>query len=210
MKKNILLKILLITGIGICNSQIKYGIKAGINYTNNVVVNIKSEDNKYLTSFNSGLFAKKTLNEFLGINTELLFSRKGYKIDSDENANPSSEGNLHLDYINLPLLLEYKPNEKFGIEVGTELGYLLSAKSKFESQTIDVSNFWDNKFDFGLAIGANYSLSEKFFLNFRYIHGLTSVIKDVQVQTDPFSEPVDSNIKFQNRTFQLSLGYFFE
>jgi len=40
----------------------------------------------------------------------------------------------------------------------------------------------------------------------RYTHGLSSVIKSIYF-TDDGSPDGESNIKFQNRTFQLSVSY---
>lgn len=136
----------------------------------------------------------------------MLFSSKGYEISAIENVQPSGDGNLHLNYINLPLLIGYEFFDKMAINVGPELGYLLSAKAKYDSKTIDLEEAWDNKFDFGISTGINYHLDENIALEIRYTHGLSSVIKDIMYVNED-GEYLDSDEKFQNRTFQFSVSY---
>jgi opacity protein-like surface antigen len=207
-RATILLFILLST-FGCVKAQTQFGIKAGVNYVNNVAVNAPdgiNDDTKYRPGYHAGIFGRLEYSNKLSLRSELLFSNKGYKFDGEANAQPSGDGSMHLNYINLPLLVGYEIVDKLTFMLGPELGYLLSAKSKFESETIDVKNIWDNDFDFGLSAGANYSISEKFAVEIRYSHGLSSVIKDITI-TDESGLPTGETVKFLNRTFQLSAAY---
>ena len=185
--------------------QNKSGVKAGLNYTNNVTVGESSEKKQNLLSFHGGVFSKIELNEKFSLNTELLFSRKGYKTKPNKNANPSSEGKIYFNYINLPILIGYKVYKKIELQTGAELGYLLSAKAKYETKTIDISQFWDNKIDLGIAIGLEFPINEFISINGRYVHGLTSVIKSPITTIDENHNEIKKDIKFQNRTFQISI-----
>jgi hypothetical protein len=114
-----------------------------------------------------------------------------------------------LNYITIPVLLDYKLTDKLIFQIGTELGYLISANK----QGTDVSNFWDQKLDFGITSGLKYLLFSKFNVQLRYTHGLSSVVNfDKFVFGDQFDQngniiSSEHNAKFQNRAFQLSIGY---
>lgn len=207
--KAILLALIFLTTLECVKAQTQLGIKAGVNYVNNVIVNSpddSNQDNQYRLGYHAGVFGRIMLTNKLFLRPELLFSNKGYKSDGQPDAQPSGEARLHLNYINLPLLVGYEIVDNLTFSLGPELGYLVSAKSKFATETIDVKNAWDNDFDFGLSTGVNYSISEKLAIEIRYTHGLSSVIDNVMI-TDENGEPTDHNMKFQNRAFQLSVSY---
>jgi opacity protein-like surface antigen len=207
MKKTLPFLIIILIPFSQVMSQHNLGIKAGLNYVNNVVVpNDNSsliKDNEYRIAYHLGFYSKFNFNKKIYLNTELMFSNKGCKFKKD---NSSSGGNLHLNYLNVPILFGVKMIDKLAILAGPEVGYLISAKSKVDSQTIDVSEIWDNKIDFALAGGANYFLSESIGLDIRYTHGLSSVIKDAQIR-DEFNNPIGNNLKLQNRAIQISITY---
>ena len=192
--------------------QIHLGLKGGLNYVNNEVLNApggSDRDNQYRFGYHAGIFAQIQCLDKLSLRPELLFSNKGYKFEGSGNAQPAGGGSLHLNYINLPILIGYEIVDKLTFSVGPELGYLLSAKSKFDSEIIDVKSIWDNEFDFGLSTGVSYSLDEKVIIGIRYTHGLSSVLGNI-VSRDANGVPLSSNVKYQNRAFQLSIAYQFK
>jgi outer membrane immunogenic protein len=134
---------------------------------------------------------------------ELLFSNKGFKYRQDSSSTTMSK--TCLCYLNLPVLVGFRPVDKLRLFLGTEVGYLIDATSKPKDQKYDVSYLWDNKFDFGIALGTSYLLITKMDIDMRYTYGLSSVIKDV-VSRGPNNEPI-SRPKFQNRTLQFSFFY---
>lgn len=203
MKK--ILLIALICHLAYSNSfaQIKYGIKAGLNYVNNVQGIGEENINKYKISYHFGGYSIFEISDKIGIQSEILYSNKGYKFDATDL---SREGNLNLNYINLPILAGYSISNSFKVNFGPEFGYLLSAKSKFDSSTVDVGDIWDNNIDLGIATGIALDLTSKFMIEMRYSHGLISVIDEVEL-TDDFGSPTGETIKFLNRTFQISVGY---
>jgi opacity protein-like surface antigen len=183
-------------------SQFNVGVKAGVNYVN-VAVPDGFSDNEYRFGYHFGGYARFSFNERISLTGELLYSNKGYKFNEDI-ANGS--GSLHLNYINLPILFGFKPVNKLTILAGPEFGYRLSAKSKFDSQTVDVSDIWDNKFDFGIAGGINYAITDKIGVELRYVHGLTSIMKDAYLRDD-MNNPIGGNLDLLNRAFQISALY---
>ena len=208
MKNKVLLFSLFFVFVS-ARSQVQYGMKAGVNYVNNIMVNLPykgGNNNKFRLGYHIGGLGQIKLKQKLILCPEILFSNKGYKFEGLPNTQPSGGGGVHLNYINLPLLLGYKVIDDWTIVLGPELGYLVSAKSKFKSETIDVKYIWDNNFDFGLLIGSNYALSNKFTIEIRYIHGLSSVISGILLM-DENGELTNNKLKYQNRTFQVSVSY---
>lgn len=205
----ILIAFILLSNSELVKAQMHLGFKGGVNYVNNVIVNSpngNNGDNQYRLGYHVGLFGEIEVKNNLSLRPEILFSNKGFKFDGQANAQPSGGGNLHLNYINLPFLVGFEIIDDLTLTFGPEVGYLISAKSKLESETIDVKSIWDNDFDFGLLAGVNYSINEKLEIEIRYIHGLSSVTGNIEI-TDGNGLPIDNNVKFQNRAFQLSASY---
>ena len=192
------------------HSQVRIGAKGGLNYVNNVIAQNKLgfvDDGEYRLGYHLGFFTLLNLSDKLTFAPELLFSSKGYRFE-DDGSGLSGDGAVHLNYVNMPILLGYQVQEKINLIAGFELGYLVSAQSKFDAETVDVSGIWNNKLDFGAAVGLRCFLTESFPLELRYTHGLTSVIKDITL-TDANGFVIENNAKFQNRALQFSIGYVF-
>ena len=135
MKKIILL--LLIFSTSVTSAQkIKYGIKAGLNISSLRADYLDETNAKSKTGFHSGVFVEYAFNENFSIQPELLYSTQGGESDSkkyDEadfylGINPVPQ----LSYLNFPIMLKYEFVEKLHVELGPQIGYLLSAKSNIE------------------------------------------------------------------------------
>ncbi|MEM9340142.1 MAG: porin family protein [Bacteroidota bacterium] len=192
-------------------SQSEIGIKAGINYTNNVIVSDETQTlsgfnipkRTYRTSYHVGIAASMQVSEKLQFTPEVLFSNKGFTTEAITGA---QETNVSLNYVNIPLLLQYDLFENTGIQFGPEVGLLLTASQKIGSEKFDVGDFWNNKIDFGMSAGASHQISERLKLHARYTHGFLSVVSDI-ILFDEFGDVIDDKVRFANRAFQLSLVY---
>ncbi|WP_221412604.1 porin family protein [Fulvivirga lutimaris] len=204
MKQLLILACLITLSFKPILAQYNYGIKGGLNLTNNVVNQQSTiNDSKYKPGIHFGFFASADVTENIDLQAELLYSGKGYRFVETAF---SESGNLRLNYLNLPLLVGYKATDVIRLSIGPEMGYLISATTKFGSDKIDVGDKWDNKFDIGIAAGLDYTLNEKIFTGIRYSHGLTSVIRNAYI-SDNNGNSTGERAKFQNRTLQLTLGY---
>lgn len=169
-------------------SQTQIGIKAGLNVSDIVVTNYVDPDFEsdlvLKVGLHAGFYLSGTMNERMGMVAELLYSDKG-------------TGDIHLHYITLPLLIDYKLSDRVSAEIGPEPGYLFSARSKYGN----VINTYNNKFDLALDGGFRFNASRT-FLSLRYCAGLFSVRN-----TEAYAAPRNEKIKYQNRVLQFSLGY---
>jgi hypothetical protein len=120
-------------------------------------------------------------------------------------ANVSSEGSKYddimvsgkvvLTYLNIPLVAQLRDHLGFYGEVGVQPGFLLSAKDKFNGNSVDYKDYV-NSFDFSIPVGIGYIYQRKVGLNLRYIFGVSNMNKA-------------DNAKDHNRVWALRLFYVF-
>ena len=75
------------------------------------------EDYSSVASFHVGVFSKLKLSDKFDFIPELQYIRKGYHYKSSY-----SKGDILLDYIELPLVISYKPISFLAIEAGPSVG----------------------------------------------------------------------------------------
>jgi len=196
MKKVLFILAIAIAATGSVNAQdVKIGAKVGLNLAN-ITGDFDGDDLDAKTGFNLGVFAEISLSDKLIFQPELLFSTQGAKSE-ETNYNYS----LKLNYLNIPLMIKYAVTDKFALELGPQVGFLLSANEEetFNGETAsdeeDVKDYFKS-IDFGLNFGASFDVSEKIIIGARYNLGLSN-ISDIE----------DINVK--NSLFSLSVGYRF-
>jgi len=176
------------------NSQ-SFGIKGGVNFSN-LYVN-DAADNKMLTGFNLGLFAKLPLSKSLAIQPELYYTTKGAQTTySSTFINGTVQYNFN--YLEVPVLFVVNVTDNFNLHIGPYLGYMLNGKVKNESNVSSVDfdekiNTEDyNKFDAGIAAGAGVDLGAV-SLGARYTYGLTKVGKERTFAGTAYTTPDATN-----------------
>src|SRR5258708_49620 len=127
------------------------GIKAGLNFTN--ITSASSISNSSETGYQVGLFLDPSSSSVLGSRTELLYSHQAYNFSTG-----TTTGKNYLDYIMLAQLMAINITHFVQIQIGTQIGYLLSAKS--DSNKVSTGNAqadkaldYYNRVDFGFSGG---------------------------------------------------------
>src|SRR5450631_3642246 len=111
-------------------AQVQFGVKAGYNLANITQSGGSAEDVKAKSDFNAGLFASVPLFSSCTLQPEVLYSGQGTAVnESGETAK------LNLGYLNIPVLFKYQHASGVFAETGPQIGFLLSAKDKFQSQS---------------------------------------------------------------------------
>ena len=186
-------------------SPISFGVKAGGNYT---LLNASHAiDNKF--AYYVGGFAKVKLSDKLFLQPEIVYSLEGgktngiyYSVGANGQDYKINHERVNLNYINVPIMLQYKATDKFYLEAGPQFGFLLNAKYKRDidgkGNTTDVSDNF-KAFNFGVAIGAGYQITPQLGINARYTHGLTDIVKNNHPEIDG-----------KTRSLQLGLSYSFK
>jgi len=159
LMKNIFITIILIVFTLTSGfSQLKGGLKGGLNISDIIVTNRANYFEGFSfntrTSYHLGSYVKDEFSSHFGWQIEMLFSNKGYILKTDEGST-----NVSLNYLNWPILLVYGIGKKIDLNAGVELGLLISGDDLY------------NNFDMGIDVGVEYNFSEKVLLGFRYNHG---------------------------------------
>ncbi|MFE3868985.1 porin family protein [Flavobacterium sp. LS2P90] len=196
MKKITLLLVTVFT-FGSVNAQDKedmsFGVKGGLNVSSVTNTDQDGLNSKSLIGFNLGFFGEFMISDKFAIQPELLYSAQGVKLESG-----GDDGDLKLDYINIPIMAKYYVANTFSLEFGPQIGFLVSAKAKSGGVSEDIKDQVKST-DVSLGFGASYYFAEKFMLGARYNLGLT------RIQEDLFLGESES----KNSVFQVSLGYKF-
>ncbi|MDR4953338.1 porin family protein [Chryseobacterium sp. ES2] len=175
----------------------KFGVKAGGNLSS-----ISGSDTKSKLGFYAGAFVNIPISEVFSIQPEVVYSQQGTKAKDKYllGAIPVKDIKQILNYINVPVMIQYNATPKFYLEAGPEFGFLINAKAK--EYFLGESLSWDNKsllstFNFGLGIGLGYKFIPSLGVNVRYIAGLTKIVKD------------DAEEPSKNTNLQLGVNYYF-
>ncbi len=187
------------------------GIKAGLNFTN--ITSASSISNSSETGYQVGLFLDPSSNSILGSRTELLYSHQAYNY-----ATGSTTGKNYLDYIMLAQLMAINITHFVQIQIGTQIGYLLSAKSDSNKVSTgyaqaDAALDYYNRIDFGFSGGLEVRPFMGIIVGARYNFSITNLYKIPDVnntsQTPPSFIPSTSDLNFKNNLVQVYLGYRF-
>lgn len=150
---------------GSVNAQgVNIGIKGGLNVYN---INFDSDfETDPRLGLHVGLLGHIHLADQLALQPELTYSMQGAKYDI-----VGFEGDLKLDYINVPLLFQFMFDNGFRIQAGPQVGFLISAKNEDEDVKDD-----HNTLDLGLGLGVSYvHPSTGFGIDARYNHGFSNI-----------------------------------
>ena len=158
-----------------------FDIKGSLNIS--IVIHIdNSKLQLYLKEF---FFGEFMIGDRFAIQPEVLYSGQGVKSDGME---------LKLDYIYIPILAKYYVADSFSIELGPQVGFLISAKS----EGVDVKEFFITK-DISVDFGANYDITKNFIFGVRYDLGLLRLQESIG--------PGEKESK--NSVFHIAVGYKF-
>ena len=173
-------------------AQFHLGVKGGVNITK---VEGKAFKDEFRYGYHLGGFAEIGLGGKLGIQPEVLWSQNQTRVDSsfsdvyENSLQISNYQDVTLNYLSIPVLLNYKLGSLMTLQAGPQFGILLD-----QSKTL-LQNGQEafKKGDFSLVGGAQIHIA-KIRLQGRYFVGLNNI-----------SDVGDQN-KWNNQGFQLSLG----
>ena len=179
MKKVILcLVIVSLTTLG-ASSQVNFGLKAGMNISTLRGDGVGKA--KSLIGANVGAFVNIPVSTMFSFQPEVLYSMEGAKEDVLNTK-------IMLNYVNIPLMLKYTDASGFFGELGPQIGFLTSAKSKINGNTADIKDLYKSV-NFSLGIGAGFNFTSSVGVGLRYNLGLSNISEDTNddVKTGNFS-----------------------
>lgn len=177
--------------------QFRLGLKAGVN-----VANFTGFDEyKIRAGFNAGPIVQINVAKLFFVQSELLYSLKGFKYDYEDSI-WSDHSTISLRYITLPVLFGFKAGKKISLKMGPEIGRLLSARN--ETVDFDISRVY-KKFDIDADLALAYSY-KKLAIDLRYNYGLKKLLHGRFA--DPYGNALEERDYGTNRVLQFSLCYF--
>ena len=133
---------------------------------------------------NAGIFTQYDFLEFVGIQTELLYTQKGYKLDN------AWDDHIDVDYIEIPIMVRgmipigiIKPF----VYAGVHASILVVGDGTILGNDLDWENF--NTFDWGLVFGGGVDLTlgpVVLHTDLRYTLGMRSLWDDVDSKNGVF------------------------
>jgi len=161
-----------------------FGLKAGLNISS--LAEDPGADYDAKAGFHIGALAHVHLSPHFAVQPEVVFSTQGGK-DRDVK--------WDINYINVPVLIQYMAGNGFRLETGPQLGFAVS--SKVENGNVEVDNdSYVKTFDFSWAFGGSYIGAAGLGVDARFNLGITNIY-----------EPEFPEVR--NRVFQVGIFYQF-
>lgn len=203
----------------------QFGLKAGINVSS--ISKDGYDDAKSKVGFAGGAFVNIPVSEQFSVQPEVLYSQLGSKLTKSASTTilgntytAKSTAKMNLDYITVPVMLQFRATPQFYLEAGPEFGFLVSAKAK-DINTTYVNNSQPNEnissqdvkdyhsgFNMGAALGLGYDITPNFGINARYVAGFTDINKKDSNTNGNTSLQNDGN-KNRNNAFQTGVYFKF-
>ncbi|MDP9229569.1 MAG: PorT family protein [Bacteroidota bacterium] len=185
----------LILLLGISNAmmaQFHIGVKAGTNITK---IDGKSFKEEFRYGYHLGGFAEIGLGKNFTLQPEVLFNQYATTVDSNYKSlyqnvfNPAYQSKVKLNYLSIPILINYKLIGPISLQAGPQFGVLIDQNKTLLQNGSDAFK----KGDFSFIGGAVVKLS-KFRISGRYVVGLNNI------------NDIDNRDKWKYQVIQLSLG----
>ncbi|MFC3157738.1 porin family protein [Chryseobacterium arachidis] len=135
-------------------------------------------------------FANIPVASSFSVQPELLYNGMGAKNED------YSDVKLNLDYISVPVMVQYNILPEFYVEAGPQFSFAINRKIKGPGGTADVKDFYKG-FDFGLGLGAGYYIAQGFGVTARFVAGVTDIIEN------------NNDDAIRNSVFQIGVAYKF-
>lgn len=175
----------------------QFGLKAGLNVSD-INNGASGTDMKAKTGLYVGVTATIPVSEEFSLQPELIYNQLGAKTNLYDfggiigNVSTTTK----LDYISLPVMLQYNFPSNFYLELGPEFSYMISAKQGLSTSIIspstDINMDYLNRLNVGAGFGAGYNLNKNIGISARYTLGLTGLGKNGNV-TDYFLDSAKNN-----------------
>ncbi|GAB4092216.1 porin family protein [Flaviaesturariibacter terrae] len=173
-------------------AQFHLGVKGGVNLSKIQGRSFKEEFN---TGYHAGAFAEIGLGKKFSLQPEVLFNQYQTRTDTSFRQvysnifSDASSGNVKLNYLSVPILLNYKLGKVFALQAGPQFGVLMN---KDQNLLQNGQQAFKNG-DFSMLGGAQFSLG-KIRLNGRYVVGLNNI------------NDISNTNNWKSQAIQLSVG----
>ena len=162
------------------SSQIRFGVKGGVNIANIDRESLGAFDIQSITGFQVGPTMEAML-PILGVGADigLVYSQRGFKLKNNINHQNS---NARIGYLDIPLNVKWKPSIgpiKLYVAAGPYISFRISQNIDLNDLLEDSSfGIKPNVFSAGLNFGGGIELIKHLQVGFNYALGLTEDYKN--------------------------------
>ena len=173
-------------------AQFHLGAKAGANI---IKIDGKSFKDEFRYGYHLGGFAEIRLSNKFVLQPEVVFNQFSTSVDSNfsnvyHNAFSSSQSNVKLNYLSIPILLNYKLLGSFlSLQAGPQFGVLMNNDKNLLQNGAEAFK----RGDFSMVGGAQVKLGP-IRVSGRYVVGLSNL------------NDIDDQEKWKTEGFQVSVG----
>lgn len=204
----ILLILALSTGVATAQN-FEGGITGGIN--------VSQIDGDYLAGYNKlgyigGAFVAYDITDRFTAQLELRYNQKGKVKGANPIEGETDYFKVVLHYAQLPMVVQYKLVNKFYVEVGIGVGYLISSKfyDGYGEYPQDLLGYEFNDFELSSLIGFSYYFTDNIYGTARWSMSFLPVANVLNnVGTAPGASPWEQAGAQFNRTIEFTVGYKF-
>ena len=141
----------------------------------------------------AGAYSSYSFNDKWGFTMEFKYIQKGSS--KTDKKDPYSDFKIKLNYIDIPVLLNYNYNEKLIFGTGLSYGLLVNAEVQDGAGVVPEEYLSYHDYDINAIIQVKYFLNEYFWVDLKGAYSAIYIN--------------DSHPKQSNNLFSMSLGYQF-
>jgi hypothetical protein len=114
-----------------------------------------------------GGYVARSLSERVALQMEIMYIQKGSRKNARPDKGDYQSYIMRLNYIEIPVLLNWRHKKKWGFEIGPSIGYLFKSYEADEFGVfVNARPF--NPTEIAINFGLNYYMTENLFVNTRY------------------------------------------
>ena len=180
-------------------SQTQYGATAGLNLAN--VSGDDMDNTSMRLGIRLGLNFTRELSDVVTLNSGLVYSVKGasyeaVKYNIDALTFEDVDADMSLNYIELPVNFGFSVSDQFSLMAGFYSAFLVGVSNTIDGEDMDADVDDFASIDFGIGLGAEFSVNDAISINAGYQMGLS-----------PIDDDGDTDIKHSNILVGVSYSF---
>jgi hypothetical protein len=185
----------LLLGAGQAQAQrVLLGLKGGATIANGIGKDALGSSLRF--GAHGGGLLRINLTEHLALQGEGLYAQRG-----DNSTVYGRTINHRLDYVDVPLLLQYHQQDLF-VEAGAQLSWLRQATPTSKDAAIMLNQLTFQEQERSFVVGFGYQDSSGVTVGWRYVGGLSNVYRPGQISGS-------GQVQLRNSTVEFYLAYVF-
>ena len=199
-------------------AQLSIGLKAGVNVSSIKGSGYTDPDQKSFIGLDIGGLVNYKINQKFSLQPELFLSQEGTQWKCSEYDQKN-----RLNYLNIPVLVQYRTHSGIFAHTGPQVGLLVSAKMKYNEkstaggtvdpasqneekpdgikmQKVNIKNFYASS-PISWVLGAGFIHESGFGINARYNIGLSNTLMKTSV-TNVYSSVFNIGIIYMLQTIK--------